>query len=240
MIPVLTTCFTGDRAWIAGRMALAGARETSVPACDLLEPHTIRPIIDQFAELFPDCDRRAVVSLWAQWYFLALVTPSVAAALSLGRVLPVDIGEIGVALDPTGRPDVIVLGNDGTVPPQGAASVFDKLVPGNLEPLIAAMCRSFDIVPRVLWSNAATIIEWTLTQFAPSVKDGDALAEGRRLLEQRALAGHANPLYEPVRYVPENGTLARRRRVCCLRYRLKDVPHCGDLCPLPSVRRLAQ
>ncbi len=240
MIAALETCFAGERAWIGERVALANTREASIPACDLLEPRIIRQIIDQFAELYPDSDRRAAISLWAQWYFLALLTPSIAAALCLGRVLPVGIREIGIALDSTGRPDAIVLAGDGIVPSQGAASIFDKLVSNNLEPLIASMCQSLDITPRVLWSNAGTVIEWTLTQFAPSARDPDALAEGRRLLQQRSLAGKSNPLHEPVRYILENGALARRRRVCCLRYRLNGVAHCGDLCPLPSVRNETQ
>jgi ferric iron reductase protein FhuF len=240
MMAVLEPCLRGEHAWIGERLALAGARREAIPAHNLLEPGTIRHIVAQFAELYPDGDQRAVVSLWAQWYFLALVTPSVAAALCLGRVLPVDIGEIGVAFDSTGRPDTIVLDNDGIVPPHGAAPLFKKLVSNNLEPLIASMCQSFEIAPRVLWSNAGTVIEWTLTQFAPSARDANALAKGRQLLQQRSLAGKANPLYEPVRYAPENGALARRRRVCCLRYRLDGVAHCGNLCPLPSVRNETQ
>ena len=236
MISALQTCLTGDHAWIGERLALAGSRDEAIPAIDLLEPHTIGQIVDQFAERHPGGDRRAIVSLWAQWYFLALLTPSIAAALCLGRVLPVGIREISVALDSTGRPDVVVLDSDGIIPSHGAAPIFDKLISHNLESLIASMCRSFDIAPRVLWSNAGTVIEWTLTQFAPSARDTGALAEGQRLLQQRSRAGKANPLYEPVRYVPENGPLIRRRRVCCLRYRLDGVAHCGDLCPLPSVR----
>lgn len=240
LIPALASCCTDDRAWIAKRMALAGARKASVSARDLLEPQTIRPIVDQFAELYRDCDRRAVASFWTQWYFLALVTPTVAAALCLGRVLPVDIGEIGLAIDPSGRPDAIVIDHEGFAPPHGAAPVFDKLIANNMEPMIFSMCQSFGVSPRVLWSNAGTILEWAVGQFAPLAIDATALAEGRTLLQQRELAGGLNPLYEPVRYIDDDGEQIRRRRVCCLRYRLDGVANCGRLCPLPSIHRAAR
>lgn len=240
MISALASCCTGDRAWIAERMALAGAREASVSARDLLEPQTIRPIVDQFAEPYRDCDRRAVASFWTQWYFLALVTPSVAAALCLGRVLPIDIEEIGLAIDESGRPDAIVIDHAGIAPPHGAAPVFQKLVANNMEPIISSMCQSFDISPRVLWSNAGTILDWALREFAPLAIDATALAEGRTLLQQRKIAGCRNPLYEPVRYMAYEGEQIRRRRVCCLRYCLDGVANCGSLCPLPSIHRAAR
>lgn len=241
MIAALEPCFTGNLVWYGERMALAGEREPSVAGTQLLEPCAARQVIGAFAAAYPGCDGRAVVSLWTQWYFAALVIPSVAAAVRLGRVLPVGIGEIGIVLGEEGQPDAIVIEHDGTVPPLGAAELFEKLISENMEPLVAALCRAFAVSPRLMWSNAATVLEWALSQSeAGIVGDAAALAEGRRLLHGRMTArGLANPLHEPVRYVTEQGTRVRRRRVCCLRYLLNGEEHCGSLCPLPSIRRSA-
>lgn len=241
MIEALKPCFTGNLTWFCDRIALSVEREPSLAAAELLEPSVVRRVIGRFAAAYPDCDRRAVVSLWTQWYFAALVIPCIVAAVRLGRQLPVDIREAGVALDDDARPDAIILPHAGGIAPRNAASVFPMLVEGHIEPLIGSLCAVFAVAPRLLWSNAATILEWTLAETeAGPVADEACLAEGRRLVSEPALANRpANPLNQPVRYLPEDGRRVRRRRVCCLRYLLKGEEHCGSLCPLPAVRRKA-
>ncbi|MGV6873096.1 siderophore-iron reductase FhuF [Pseudochelatococcus sp. B33] len=241
MIEALQPCFTGNLTWFGDRIALSGEREPTLAAAELLEPPTARRVIGGFAAAYSDCDRRAVVSLWAQWYFAALVIPCVVAAVRLGRQLPVGIDEVGIALGDDALPDAVVLHHAGNIAPHSTASVFPMLVGGHVEPLIDSLCTVFAVAPRLLWSNAATVLEWTLTQTeAGPIADEACLAEGRRLVSERTLAnGFASPLYQPVRYVLEGGVRVRRRKVCCLRYLLRGEEHCGSLCPLPAIRRNA-
>lgn len=92
---------------------------------------------------------------------------------------------------------------------------------------------------RLLSSNAATILEWTLSQAGTDgAASGKVLQHGFAMLAAETLPqGRRNPLFEPVRYPLEGRVPTRRRRVCCLRYLLPGEENCGSLCPLPDVRK---
>lgn len=241
MITTLAPCFTGNLVWFGERIALAKDCKPSLTGTQLLEPQTARHIIGEFAKGYPGCDRRALVSLWTQWYFAALVIPSVAAVVRLGRVLPVEIGEIGVTLCQEGQPEAIVVRDDGAASVRDATVLFRKLFAENIDPLICSWSQMFAVTPRLLWSNAAVVFEWALSQAETGpIFDSHSLTEGWCLLNTRLNAeGLVNPLHEPVRYVTEDGMCVRRRRVCCLRYLLVGEEHCGSLCPIPTIWKSA-
>lgn len=98
------------------------------------------------------------------------------------------------------------------------------------------MLDAHGVTRRLLWSNGATILEWTPSQASADDVLSRAVAEcGLARLAEAKMPGEAcNPLLRPVRYIDES-TIAVRRRVCCLRYLLPGEDHCGSLCLLPEV-----
>ncbi len=89
----------------------------------------------------------------------------------------------------------------------------------------------------MLWSNAGNIAENIVGECAAQLgADHPGVVHGRALFAAKSLPdGRRNPLFEPVRYFP-NRTPARRRRICCLRYRIAALPLCKTCPPRPTGR----
>ncbi|XYD11601.1 siderophore-iron reductase FhuF [Methylobacterium sp. NMS12] len=106
--------------------------------------------------------------------------------------------------------------------------------------MVDALAAVSGVAPRVLWSNAGNIFEFVVrrTQGLPQ-EGGAGHAAAARVLTSRRRSGAPNPLFEPIRYVPEAGDAPggspprRVRKVCCLRYFIPDQSLCGA-CPLPA------
>ncbi|TPM28795.1 siderophore-iron reductase FhuF [Mesorhizobium sp. B2-3-4] len=103
---------------------------------------------------------------------------------------------------------------------------------GHLAPLIAAPSRASGLPAKTLWSNAGNVAESVVADCAgllgenhPGVADARALFATRLWPDRRR-----NELFEPVRQ--DEGR--RRRRLCCLRYRMASLPLCKT-CPLDSI-----
>lgn len=96
--------------------------------------------------------------------------------------------------------------------------------------MIAAISHASALPRKVLWSNAGTIVEHSLGELEAFLGTGHpGLDQARALLATRRWEdGANNPLFEPVLYSAEKG---RRRRICCLRYRMDDLKLCKT-CPL--------
>ena len=236
MIPSLAPCFEGSFAPWRDVLRIGDIEAETVPGARLLDPRVTEALIGRFAAECRGGDRRAIVSMWTQWYFGATIIPTTAALLALDRVLPIALADVAVAFGPHGRPEAVILPHDGAMRgQQGGADGLDELLDGHVAPLIGHLSASFDVSSRLLWTNAATMLEWTLGEVSAPVATVIAGAR-RRLSERSDAAGRRHPMCGAVRYVQDDGESVRRRRLCCLRYLLPGVPSCAGLCPLPEVR----
>ena len=241
MIPSLAGCFPGE---LAPYAALLRADEggDALPGRALREAATVRALVERFAAAYPGAEPRAVASFWSQWYFGALVVPAVAAALRLDRALPVALDGVRLDLRENGTPAAFLLAHDGTGISAGEAVCdrLDALVEGHVAPLVAQLSALFGVPRRVLWTNAAAMIDWTMRQAEAcgGCAPGPLAACRARLDARTDARGRPNPMCGAVRRRAraEGDTC---RKVCCLRYRLPGVPSCGDFCPIDEDRRRA-
>lgn len=239
MIPSLAPCFTGALLRFKDKLALPGEHPHCIDGKDLLDTATAERLLLRFAQAYPGADRRALVSMWTQWHFGALIIPTTAAILLLNRDVPVDLNNVSIALHKDGRTTAIIIAHDGTPLGPLASDRFSRLLYGHVEPLIGRFAESFKTSRRLLWTNAATIFDWALRQAGGDAASPVASAEGRALLEHRTHAsGQSNPMFDAVRHRKYGrGEPVLTRKICCLRYLLPGVKDCGSLCPLPAKSR---
>ncbi len=237
MISSLAPCFTGMFIHYRDALALPGEHASPVAGRDLLDREVTERLISRFGDTYPGGDRRAVVSMWAQWYFGTLIIPTTLASLFLDRDLSVDLDHVSIAFHDNGQIAAIVLPDDGR-PLREGTSRFSRLFQGHIEPLIRSMAVQFKVSPRMLWNNASEIFGWTLDQAASmGSAPPEILEEGRVLLENKLDAnGRPHPMFGLARYVDEGGHSVRQRKLCCLRYLLPGVECCGSICPTPPAK----
>lgn len=230
-LPSFAARFPEALAWYADKLVLPGGARDVMSGQELLAGGAER-LMARFATLYPDSDRRALVSMWSQWHFGALVIPATVAILLGDRDLPLELDRIALVPQEAGLTSAIVIADEGT--PRGADSdPFARLFEGHVAPLVDLLVRQFRVSPRLLWVNAAQIFEWTLLQVPTRLADPRALAAAHLRLQRRLEpSGQRNPMYEAVRYPVEQSKPVRRRKLCCLRYLLAGVADCGSLCPL--------
>ena len=205
----------------------------ALPLTALRDEAVFDATLAPFAAGFGAADRRAVVSFWSQHYFALLATPALTALMRCGRPLPLAFDATRLECDAGGRPARLLIeagaseGTDAPCPASCPADGLAGLVEGHLRPFIALCHARCGLAPRVLWGNAATILDYV----AREIGDGDAAArdEVAACLGWRRGPGCARtPLAEAL--CPEASGC--RRRACCLRHRLPGVASCGPLCPL--------
>ncbi|TDJ74249.1 siderophore-iron reductase FhuF [Pseudomonas putida] len=214
------------------RLSLDPAR-SRLRASQLLESATLTELLACYSQRFPGCDRRAVISLWSKGYFEALFPPLLAATLSLELRLPIALEDLGIDVNERGTPILIVLPDPGQVMdhPDQATQQLCQLFHDNLTPFVEHVARFGKVSARALWGNVAAYLAWAMNLLVQQ----QWLAP-RRALEVRALFsarelpdGRANPLHSAYQFETADGQ--PRRKVCCLRYQLPDLPYCAD-CPL--------
>lgn len=230
-LPSFTSRFPEALAWYQDKLVLSGGAGETVSGQKLLAGAADR-LMARFATLYPDSDRRALVSMWSQWHFGALVIPATVAILLCDRDLPLELDRIAIVPQDVGLTSAIIISDEGRRRVDGR-DPFARLFDGHVAPLISHFAERFRVSPRLLWANAAAIFEWTLQQLPADHADAEALAAARLRLERRLEpSGQRNPMFEAVRYPVEQGEPIRRRKLCCLRYLLAGVADCGSLCPL--------
>ncbi|MEW9612511.1 siderophore-iron reductase FhuF [Shinella sp. S4-D37] len=204
-----------------------------------LDMQGIGALVARFEAPFGAADRRAAISLWSQYYFAALIVPTVAVAVRLGRTLPIEITRIHMRITEDGTPTAFLLASDGEPIDEADPAPLSVLLENHLVPFIETMSSAFGVTERLLWSNAATILAWSLSEAGKDgAKSGRGLQHGFSMLNAEILPnGRRNPLFGQVRYLLENDMPVRRRRVCCLRYLLPGEETCCSLCPLPDIRK---
>ncbi len=175
-------------------------------------------------------DRRALVSYWSQFYLAALATPALTALVRLGRPLPLAFERTSLELDAAGRPARLLV--DPGEPGCGRACLaaarpgLAGLVEDHLRPFVELCCAQCGLAPRVIWGNAAVILDYVAGELGG---DAPACAEVAACLGR--CGGPACPR-TPLAQALCPGESGCRRRTCCLRSRLPGIPSCGALCPL--------
>lgn len=220
-----------SRHWpeLRGRVVSAKPGRTVLPM--EAGPRALQNAIEAFGQRYPGGDRRAVASLFTQWY-LATSWPALVTGLLLtGRAPPADASAI--RLESCGTPGGLVIRGEGRVVDMPTG--LERLVQAHAAPLMEAAARYGAVSPRVPWSNAINVLGWTL-EHLPGVADAASLDDARGFFIRRYLSdGSPNPLW--VRQPPNWQRGGRpSRRTCCLRYSLSGVDYCGD-CPVPTPRR---
>jgi len=203
-----------------------------------------------FGAAFRNADPRVRVSYWSQYYLAALATPALTALVRLGRPLPLAFDALSLELDAAGRPCRFRLPADGAgcaaCPPPGLSG----LVEAHLRPFVELCHARCGIAPRVLWGNAAVILDHVARELGTPLGEGEGNGAGAALAcPATCPAGRASacddvaaclgwrtgpgcarsPLAQALSPAASG---CRRRRVCCLRHRLPGVPSCGALCPV--------
>ncbi|RKK06047.1 siderophore-iron reductase FhuF [Pseudoroseomonas wenyumeiae] len=207
-----------------------------LPCAALAEPGVLGGLLDRFAARHGGADRRAVVSMWTQYYAVRLVYPVLAANLLLGRDLPLAPEETLLLVGPDGDPRGFCLAHEGGTVAAGGLERFAPLLRGHFAPLVAAVVAEGRIAPRLAWSNIGV----RFASVAEMAEQQGLLSEAARadidaVLERSCWPdGSPNPICGV--YGAACGDTDRRRRVCCLRYLLPDFTGCGCTCPLPAGR----
>ncbi|MDF2619911.1 MAG: fhuF [Xanthobacteraceae bacterium] len=231
MIEPLAPLFRGALEDVGAALIVDDGRGSLEPLAALLQAERLDTVLARFAARYEQPEARAVASQWSKLYFSRLLVPAVAAAIALDWRLPLAPEHMRVALDEQGGVTAFALPHPGALyPSRDAEERFGFLVDEHLPVVIDSIARVSGLSRRVLWSNAGNLFETVVSHCSGMLSEAHAgVRHGREMLARRRLSpGHANPLFEPVRYLPD-GT--RLRRVCCLRYLIPSLPYCGS-CPL--------
>lgn len=206
----------------------------ATPLGALRDPHvfdaTLAAFGAGFGADFQDADPRVRVSYWSQFYLAALATPALTALVRLGRPLPLAFDAVSLELDAAGRPCRFRLPADGSGCAACPAPGLTGLVEDHLRPFVELCHARCGIAPRVLWGNAAVILDYVAGELGGRAGAAPACDDVAACLGWRAGPGCArSPLAQAL---CPGASGRRRRRVCCLRHRLPGVPSCGALCPV--------
>lgn len=178
-------------------------------------------------------DRRALVSLWTQYYLPALLIPYFTALSRFGHALPVGFERVGFELDETGIVSRFLLA-EGDILRADRESGLAPLIDGHLRPFFELCHAHSGLSRRVLWGNAGVVADLALRELGldaglapPLLSQADSC-----LGRCGGDAFRACPLAQAFSAGEE-----RRRRVCCMRYRLPGVASCGALCPVEHLTK---
>lgn len=214
----------------------------------LQEPITLLALLQRHADHYgtsptgqpPRRHLRAAASMWSKHYFAALLPAYVGTNCVLRWALPVDPADCRVLLDADAHPIALCLSHAGSdVAGLPARERYEALVWRHLDPLVRAMAAAAGLAPRLLWNNAAVLVDDILRGVAAHGARGAADEDANLLLRQAHWDGRPNPMAHPT--LPDTEGQAGKpgrplRRLCCLRYFLPEHPYCGN-CPLPQARR---
>lgn len=236
MIPAIASLFQGPFAHYRDVLTLVDDPRPALSGREFVSAARLEEQMLRFAPEHAEGDRRALLSLWSKYYFLRLIPPVLAAGLVLNWRLPLDFDEIQVVVGDDGLPAAFKLPHAGErwgSAPDNGFERFAELLDANLLPFIQALRGHQKVAARVLWSNAGNYFEWFMSTLGSLPLPKTMLAQGFEVLESAQRPdGSRNPLYQPVRYVPQEATGApwRQRKQCCIRNEL-GMAMC-DNCPL--------
>lgn len=212
-----------------GGVAEGPGGPAATPLCALRDPAVFEAVLAAFGagigEAGASLDRRALVSYWSQFYLALLATPALTALLRLGRPLPLAFERTSLELDAAGRPARLLVEADRAAAQKpGLAGLIEE----HLAPFVALCHARGGPAPRVLWGNAAVILDYV----ARALDDAQAPARAEVAACLGWCGDAACATRSPLAQALCPGASDCRRRTCCLRQRLPGVPSCGPLCPL--------
>lgn len=229
----------GDYAPFGGRLVGPDDRRPAVDAAALLDVDMQRAIHGRFAQRFPRFDRRATLSIWVKWHLNAVLPPLLMADVLLAWRLPLALDDVAFIIADDARTAAMRCQHEGrastTVDP---FERFGELIFDHFTPLVALLTARTGLTRRVLWSNIGNTFEAMLRRIENVSGQSERLASADRLLaEPRWSDGRPNPLHGAVHYVGRDRPADRRRKVCCLQYRLPDRRFC-TACPIDEAREV--
>lgn len=235
MIPELAHIFKGPFAALGETLSVDLTPKITLDNF-LTSPH-LQETLDIFSQRWAEPDPRVVVTQWSKTYFSTLLPAVLLPCLVRNWSLPLAPTTMGLQLSPAGAVSGFTLSSEGECrnPPAMTAGRFDFLVKEHLRPVIEMLAAATPLPAKVLWSNAGNVFENVVGRASgllgadhPAVKEGLAI-----MVERRDASGRANPLFQPIRYVDNNGERVRQRRICCLRYFTPELGYCKS-CPKPD------
>jgi ferric iron reductase protein FhuF len=201
-----------------------GPQPDAVPVTALLQPGAVCGLVARYGAALSSGDRRAVLSMWSQHYFLSFIPAVVAGILVAAQPWDVVLDRSAVMLSDVGEPVAVCVPALALPSEPAPLDRLTSLLRTHLEPLAAALQEAGLAAP-VVWSNAGAVLAWTLqTVVVPQA----AVAPLSGHLQQPTWDdGRANPLAAAVQSSLRDGS----RAVCCLRHRLPGTARCAS-CPV--------
>ncbi|CAM5327713.1 hypothetical protein MAUB1S_05687 [Mycolicibacterium aubagnense] len=234
MIPAIASLLPSSLSSILEPLVLEDDPSPAVSARELFDPRRIKECLTEFGRTYGKPDLQAVATQWSKWHFSVALTPVLALNIAADWQLPFSIDEIGVVLSSDSRTEGLRLPGSGQkVRFDNAHHRFSSIADDHLAPVVSALSQASKLPSKVLWSNAGNVVESVISECAAWLgEEHRAIRDARAFLASRTWPdGRRNDLFEPIRYA-ETG--ARRRRICCLRYRMDSLPLCKS-CPLDCV-----
>lgn len=229
----------GDLALLRERVAGPDDERSFVPAAELIAPGRLEPLLDRYAARFDPELRACAISFWSLYHLSGAILPVAALAMLSDRMPATALSEVSFTFSDEGESRAARIVPAGPPRPSEPVAVLEALIMDHLEPTVAALVAVSGLAPRLFWNNAASYFDWVVRAAAAHPRvSRERAAMGLGLIEAAVLpCGSPNPMHGAIRPVVEDGAETRRRKVCCLRYKLPGVPGCGGLCPLPAVRQ---
>lgn len=228
----LKSLLVGELAPYAESLLTDDSDRSTMSVAALLDPATLRARLTQFEGSYRGQDFRAITSLWSAWYF-AIVIPLAIVAIERARLKPaLDLKDMRISTAPDGTVNRAgIVPARPTVEDAAAADIYEQFVCEHIAPVISALHRVSRLSTKVLWANAAATVVWTagaLMPIKPSVREASILRSSNWPNGERN---------EILRFLkPRSGSeLGLDRRVCCLRYRLRDHHLCRS-CPIAAAK----
>lgn len=231
----IASLFVGELRHFAGQLKIGPALPQTIRADQLLEPWMMALIQRQFDAQCGETDPRVVVSIWAKMHFAKVLPSWMATHLLLNWSLPIRFDEVSFGITADGGTTFLQVPRDGapSIQSDDDSAPYEDLVYGHLAPCIELLSARSRVTERVLWNSASNYFEAMVLRLEPKHGYRASIISARRLINSPHLAdGRANPLFRPVTYEQEGYRLVRRRRVCCMRYRVPDGEFCKN-CPSP-------
>jgi ferric iron reductase protein FhuF len=231
----IASLFVGDLRHFAGQLKIGPALPQTVRGDQLLEPGMMALIQRQFDAQCGETDPRVVVSIWAKMHFAKVLPSWMTTHLLLDWSLPIRFDEVSFGMTVDGGTTFLQVPHEGTpsIQSHDDFAPYEDLVFRHLAPCIELLSARSRVTERVFWNSASNYFEAMVLRLEPKYGDRASMISARRLINSPCLAdGRANPLFRPVTYEQEGYLLVRRRRVCCMRYRVPDGIFCKN-CPSP-------
>lgn len=233
----LESAFVGRLSGLASSLVISSSNINALPGDQLILPDVITDRLQRFSSEFPNATRQSLVALWMRWHAMRVLAAVMIPALVLDRRLPARLDECGVIFShEQAYPQAIQITDSAAVfATDDPFSRFDVLIWQHLDPFIAALSYHGRTSAKLLWGNTAIQFDWFVQQIVLEMGDqGQSLrCDAQALFGARLWPdGRSNPLFEPWRAVPVDSDGPRRRKVCCLYYKLEPGKELCCDCPI--------